>query len=263
MFKNLKNDIITFDLETTGVNLDTDKITQIAMRKHTVDGEVIEKMKYIDPEKEIHPEAAEVTGITNEFLKEQEALPFRRYAKAIFGFIDGCDLAGYNIKRFDIPLLIKEFERCDITWDPSELKIVDGCSIYKSREGRTLSDAMQFYCDAEIEDAHDAMGDIVATEQVIMAQLEHYDDLEGDVDLLHEECKFNKHQIDFAGKCAWIDGEPCLTFGKNSGKSLQDVVATDPGFLRWVLTKDFMVDFKRIVEDALNGKFPEYKEKDS
>lgn len=253
-----------FDLETTGVDTAKDRIVSIAVVKYfpQTPGELIvpplESYTLVNPEMVIPDEAIEVHKITNEMVKG--APTFFQISGSLLNILDGADLAGYNSNQFDIAILIEEFLRVGIEFSLDGRYLVDACTIFKKNEERTLTAAMKFYCDAELEDAHNSLSDTKATARILRAQLVHYPELHDlNVPELHLYCQDNKRQsdLDFAGKLA-LDGsaQAIYTFGKAKGKTVKE----DPGFGLWMLKQDFFtLETKRKLKqvfDQLDIKYP-------
>ena len=172
-----------FDLETTGTNISKDRIVEIAILKLHPDGTQEKMEKLINPEIQIPPEVSEIHGITNEMVVN--APTFKEESHIIYGFLKGCDLAGFNSDRFDIPLLVEELLRAEVSFDFKNVKTVDVQTIFHKMEARTLSAALKFYCEEELKDAHSAQSDTKATHDVLLAQLDRYNDSEPKIDFLN------------------------------------------------------------------------------
>jgi DNA polymerase-3 subunit epsilon len=186
-----------------------------------------------------------------------DAPTFKSVSSSFLLYLDGCDLAGFNIKRFDVPLLVQEFKRSGLDFDIENRKLIDMQTIFHKKEPRTLSAAYRFYCGRDLEDAHSAEADVLASIDVLQGQLEKYQDLPRDIDALHEFCEQRQpNWIDSEGKFRWQGDRAIIAFGKNSGKSIQEVAADNPGFFKWMLNAAFRKDAMRIASDALRGIFP-------
>ena len=195
---NLKNPIVFFDLETTGINIVKDRIVEISFVKVHPNGKEESKTRRINPEMPIPPESTAIHGITDEDVKDCPT--FKEIAKSLAAQIEGCDLAGYNSNRFDIPLLAEEFLRAGVDIDLNKRKFVDVQTIFHKMEQRTLSAAYKFYCDKSLENAHTAEADTMATYEILKAQLDRYpDDLQNDIDFLSKYSSFTNN-VDFAGR---------------------------------------------------------------
>jgi DNA polymerase-3 subunit epsilon len=248
---------VFFDIEATGTNPRADRIIDLAVVKMTPKGEREEHHWRVNPERPIPPEAAAIHGITDADVKA--APTFKDIAPHIAGILEGCDLAGYNIIHYDIPMLTEEFIRAGVPFDVKGRRVLDAQRIYHKREPRDLSAALKFYCGELHLGAHGALDDVLATIRVVEGQFERYGDLPKEMDALHEYCNpRNPSWVDSTGKLKWVDGEATINFGKSGGKRLRDMVADKDGqgFLKWLLKSDFPRDTKEIVQNALLGKFP-------
>lgn len=242
---NLKNPIIFFDLETTGINIVSDRIVQIAYHKVSPNGKEESKCMLINPEMPIPPEATAIHKITNEAVADCPT--FKQVVNEIVKDFEGCDLAGYNSNRFDIPLLAEEFLRAEADIDLSRRKFVDVQVIFHKKEQRTLSAAYKFYCDKDLEGAHDAQVDTLATYEILQSQLEKYPDLNNDIEFLSKYTTQNNN-VDFAGKFIYNDkGEEIFNFGKYKGQKVTDVLKNDTGYFGWMLSGDFSLHTKKVL----------------
>lgn len=223
------------DLECTGLDIAKDRIMEFAVLKLLPDGTEKRWAKRINPGCPIPPEVAELTGISDADVKGLP--PFAEYAQLIYKGLKGCDLMGYNIINYDLPMLYEHFWRCGIGWDLTGIRVIDAGIIFKKREERTLSAAVKFYCNREHDGAHGAAADVEATRDVLFGQLERYNDLQPDVDALAEYSKYDGPQrIDLAGKFVREgDGPVLFGFGKHRGEP----VANNLGFIHWMMDKDF------------------------
>lgn len=242
---NLKNPIVFFDLETTGSSIVSDRIVEISYLKVMPDGNEQIKTQRINPEIPISPEAINIHGITNEDVKNEPL--FRTIAKSLAIQIEGCDLAGYNSNRFDIPLLVEEFLRSGIDIDLKKRKFVDIQTIFHKKEQRTLVAAFKFYCNKNLENAHTAEGDAKATYEILKAQLEKYPDLQNDIDFLSDFSSFSKN-VDFAGYITYNkDKQKIINFGKYKGHLVETVIHEDPAYYSWIMRKNFPLYTKKIL----------------
>ena len=240
---NLANPLVFFDLETTGVNICKDRIVEISYLKISPNGKEEGKTRRINPEMPIPPEATAIHGITDEDVKDCPT--FKEIAKSLASQIEGCDLAGFNSNRFDIPLLAEEFLRANVNIDLSKRKFVDVQTIFHKMEQRTLQAAYKFYCDKELADAHSAEADTKATYEVLKAQLDRYPDLKNDMKFLSEYSSFTNN-VDFAGRMIYNDkGEEVINFGKYKGRLVTEVLQTDPGYYAWIIGGDFPLNTKQ------------------
>ncbi|MDO4703347.1 3'-5' exonuclease [Tannerella sp.] len=240
---NLANPLVFFDLETTGVNICKDRIVEISYLKISPNGKEEGKTRRINPEMPIPREATAIHGITDEDVKDCPT--FKEIAKSLASQIEGCDLAGFNSNRFDIPLLAEEFLRANVNMDLSKRKFIDVQTIFHKMEQRTLQAAYKFYCDKDLDDAHSAEADTKATYEVLKAQLDRYPDLKNDVKFLSEYSSFTNN-VDFAGRMIYNDkGEEVINFGKYKGRLVTDVLQTDPGYYAWIIGGDFPLNTKQ------------------
>ncbi len=252
---NLNNPIVFFDLETTGVNIQVDRIVEICVAKIVPGGEIEVKTRRINPEMHIPAESSNIHGIYDKDVADEPT--FNKVASSLYLYLEGCDLAGYNIKRFDIPLLVEEFKRADLDFDLEGRKLVDMQTIYHKKEPRTLSAAYSFFCGKDLTDAHSAEADVIASIEVLQGQMEKYPDIPRTMEELDEYCNQKEpNWIDSTGKFRWIAGIPSIGFSKHSGRTLKEIAANEPGFLKWMLKASFPKDAAKIAQDALQGKFP-------
>ena len=226
---NLKNPLVFFDLETTGTNINSDRIVEICYLKVYPNGNEEAKTLRINPEMHIPEQASAVHGIYDEDVADCPT--FKDVAKNIAHDIEGCDLAGFNSNRFDIPVLAEEFLRVGVDIDLNRRKFVDLQVIYHKLEQRTLSAAYKFYCNMNLEDAHTAEADTRATYEVLKAQLDHYPEiLQNDIQFLSEYSNFNKN-VDFAGRIIYDEkGVEVFNFGKYKGIPVTEVLQKAPGY---------------------------------
>lgn len=249
----LKRPIIFFDLETTGVDIANDRIVEISMVKVGVDGEKVVKTRRINPEMHIPAEATAVHGISDEDVKDEPT--FRQIAKSLAAFIEGCDFGGFNSNRFDLPMLVEEFLRAEVDVNFDNRKFVDVQTIFHRKEQRTLVAAYKFYCDKDLENAHSAEADTMATYEVLESQIERYGDIGSTVEELAE---FSSHgpMVDFAGRLSLNDkGEEIFTFGKYKGRTVVEVFTKDPSYYSWIMNGDFpLYTKKKITEIRLRMK---------
>ena len=242
---NLKNPIVFFDLETTGTDIVHDRIVEISYHKVYPNGREETKTLRINPQMPIPPASTAVHGITDEDVKDCPT--FKEVAREIARDIEGCDLAGYNSNRFDVPMLAEELLRADVDLDLKRRKFVDVQVIFHKMEQRTLAAAYKFYCHKELTDAHTAEADTMATYEVLQAQLDRYPELQNDVDFL---AKFTtqSNNADFAGRIVYNErGEEVFNFGKYKGKKVTDVFNTDIGYYGWMMSNDFALHTKKVL----------------
>ncbi len=255
---NLKNPVVFLDLETTGINIVTDRIVEIALLKINLDGSEEEKLMRINPEMPIPEEASQIHGITNEDVKNEPT--FKEVAKTLAKFLEGCDLGGFNSNRFDIPLLAEEFLRADIDIDFKKRKFIDVQAIFHKMEKRTLAAAYKFYCKKELVDAHSAMADTKATYEVLKSQLDMYKDVVyedgngkkstpiiNDVEKLSEFSSYDRN-VDFVGRIVYDEnGVEVFNFGKNKGIPVEQVLEEQPGYFGWIMNSEFPLYTKKIL----------------
>jgi len=252
----LSNTLITLDLETTGTWVDKDKIIEIALIKSSPDGEETHYDKRVNPQMPIPPVVTELTGISNEDVAD--APLFHTLASEILEFIGEADLAGFNLERFDLPLLERELREAGHRFDWRLRKVYDAQKVFHINQKRDLTAAYQFYCDKNLENAHSALTDTQATLAIIKAQVAQYG--EGS-DALESLGQFEYHKTsefyDDERKFRWWNGKLYMMFGKYARKySLQDVCKRDPKYLEWILSTNFSDDIKTLVRNALNKNFP-------
>ena len=243
----LKRPIIFFDLETTGVDTSLDRIVEISMVKIGVDGSKQVKTRRINPEMHIPEEATAVHGITDEDVKDEPT--FKQIAKSLAQFIEGCDFGGFNSNRFDLPVLVEEFMRAGVDVDFKRRKFIDVQNIFHKKEQRTLVAAYKFYCDKDLENAHSAEADTLATYEVLEAQIERYGDIGDTVEALAE---FSTHfdSADFAGRIAYDDkGAEVFTFGKYKGRRVEDILRDEPSYYTWMMNGDFPLYTKKVLTE--------------
>ena len=246
----LDRPVVVFDTETTGVNPRTDRIVEIACVKITPDGRREEWVRRVNPGIPIPPASTAIHGIRDEDVKGLP--PFREVARELADFLEGCDLAGYNISGFDLPALRIEFLRAGIAFDVAGRRLLDAQRIFFVREPRHLSAAARFYCQAEHDGAHGALADAEMTLRVLEGQLARYPDIPRSVPELHELfCAGLDQDLDPEGRFRLVHGEPTVNFGKNRGRSLREMSREEPGFLRWILKGDFSEPVKEIARRYL------------
>ncbi|RHJ87887.1 3'-5' exonuclease [Parabacteroides sp. AM08-6] len=244
---DLKNPLVFFDLETTGINIVKDRIVEISFVKVHPNGKEESKTRRINPEMPIPAEATAIHGITDEDVKDCPT--FKEIAKSLAAQIEGCDLAGYNSNRFDIPLLAEEFLRAGVDIDLNKRKFVDVQTIFHKMEQRTLSAAYKFYCDKSLENAHTAEADTMATYEVLKAQLDRYPELKNDINFLSQYSSFSNN-VDFAGRMIYNDkGEEVINFGKYKGQLVSEVLKNDPGYYSWIMNGDFPLNTKKMLTE--------------
>lgn len=257
---NLKRPLAFFDLETTGVNVGSDRIVEIAILKAMPDGTEEIKTLRVHPEMPIPLQSSLIHGIYDQDIADAPA--FKAVAQELADFIGDADLAGYNSNRFDIPVLLEEFLKAGVDFDMSDRKFVDVQNIFHQMEQRTLRAAYKFYCDKDIINAHSAEADITATYHVLLAQIERYKDVEfedkqgkistpvvNDVEALHIFTNMNK-PVDFAGRMVFNENdEEIFNFGKHKGKIVEQVFDLEPSYYAWMKQGDFPLYTKKKLEE--------------
>ena len=260
----LRRPLVIFDLETTGTDVASDRIIELAMIRVDPDGTVTSKPAergagnrlLVNPERPIPLESSAVHGI---YDADVEGKPtFRQYAKSMAAFLDGCDLGGFNSNKFDVPFLAEEFLRAGIEFSLEGRNLIDVQNIFHAMEQRTLRAAYGFYCGKELDGAHEALPDAEATLEILLAQLERYREatvldsrgnvvgpVPDDMDRLHEFCERQRF-VDFAGRMVYReDGQAEFNFGKYKGRLVTDVLRAEPSYYSWMMNGDFPMYTKR------------------
>ena len=244
---NLRNPLVFFDLETTGIDIAKDRIVEISMVKVMPNGEEIVKTRRINPGMPIPPEATAIHGITDEDVKD--CPKFKEIAKSLAAQIEGCDLAGFNSNRFDIPMLAEEFLRAGVDVDLNRRKFIDVQTIFHKMEQRNLTAAYKFYCNKDLANAHSAEADTMATYEVLKAQLDRYPELENDVNFLSKYSSFTNN-VDFAGRMVYNEkGQEVINFGKYTGRLVEEVLKSDPSYYAWIMNGDFPLNTKKMLTE--------------
>jgi DNA polymerase-3 subunit epsilon len=255
MKHNLRTPLCFFDLETTGINITHDRIIEIAVVKMLPDGEVIKKSNVLNPTIPIPAESTAIHGRSNSDVADKPT--FKEVAKEYARFIEGADLAGFNILKFDVPLLVEEFIRAEVEFEYSRKKIIDAQKIFHLMEKRTLSAAYMFYLNKELANSHSAVADTQATLEVLLAQVEKYDGLDvtdglnrkigeikNDIDALSRLTESSL--VDLAGRLVRDDkGVEVFNFGKHKNKVVSTVLKQEPSYYDWMMNGDFPMDTKR------------------
>ncbi len=242
---NLKKPLVILDLETTGVNIASDRIVEFSALKVSPGGAEEWLTLRLNPGIPISPEATRVHGITDADVAGEPH--FKDVAKKISAFLEGCDLAGFNSMKFDIPILSEEFLRVNVDFNPARHKYVDVQVIFHKKEQRTLSAAYKFYCKMELENAHSAKADTAATYEILKAQLDRYPDLENDIDKLSAFSAFNNN-ADLAGRIVFNEqGQEVFNFGKHKGKPVEIVFRDEPSYYSWMMNGDFPLNTKQVI----------------
>ena len=241
----LTKPICFFDLETTGVNVAKDRIVEISILKIFPNGNKESKTWLVNPEMEIPAEVIAVHGISNEKVANEPT--FKELSKEIYTMVKDSDLAGFNSDRFDIPLLAEEMLRSEVDFDMKHMVSVDVQTIFHKMEKRTLGAAYKFYCDKDLEGAHSAEADTMATYEVLLSQLDRYPELENNVKKL-SEFTTRKQSLDFAGFIGVDENDnPIFAFGKHKGKTVDEVLEKEPGYFGWILNADFPLYTKKVL----------------
>ena len=242
----LKDPLIFFDLETTGTNVATDRIVELSYIKlFPGSKEPQKKTLRINPEMPIPAQATAVHHITDDDVKNEPT--FKQIAKELANVFEGCDIAGFNSNRFDVPLLAEEFLRAEVKVDFSRRKFIDVQTIFHKMEQRTLSAAYKFYCHKDLEGAHSALADTEATYEVLKAQLDKYPSLKNDVEYLSAFSTQSKN-VDLAGRFVYNNaGVEVFNFGKYKGRPVEEVLSTDPGYYGWMMNGDFALNTKQVL----------------
>jgi DNA polymerase III subunit epsilon len=252
---NLTRPLAVFDIESTGTNRKADRIIDLAVLKIAPGGAQTEHQYRVNPEMPIPPEATAVHGITDAAVKDCPT--FKAVAPAVAKLLEDCDLAGFNVSSFDIPLLAEEFARAGVPFSTDGRYVLDAQRIFHRKHPRDLAAALQFYCGELHLEAHRAADDVRATFRVLAAQLERYEDLPRSMDKLDEFCHpRNPAWADRTGKLKWQNGELVINFGRFQGRSVRAMVSDETGFLNWMLKNDFPRDTQELVRNALSGRFP-------
>jgi DNA polymerase III subunit epsilon len=255
MYLKLRNPLVFFDLETTGINVSNDKIIELSFIKLMPNGEKFKKTMRLNPQKPIPAETSLIHGIYDDDVKD--APIFKEIAKDLAKFLEGCDLAGYSIIKFDVPMLVEEFLRAELEFDVSKRKLIDAQKIFHLMEKRNLSAAYKFYCNKMLDGAHNAEADTLATLEVLDAQVKLYESqsvtdalgnilgkIENDMDALHKITCTN--MVDLAGRFIFNkDGEAVFNFGKYKNKLITEVLDKEPNYYDWMMKGDFPLDTKR------------------
>lgn len=254
---NLKRPIVFFDLETTGTDICKDRIVEYSLLKVMPDGEEILRTRRINPTIPIPLESSLIHKIYDEDVKD--CMTFKQVARDMEHFLKGCDLGGYNLLRFDIPLLAEEFLRCGIDFDIDNRNVIDACRIFHQMEQRTLSAAYRYYCDKKLENAHSAEADTVATYHILMAQLDRYQHtpveiaegveefpVQNDMEQLH---RFTVQKTaDLAGRIIYNNaGQEVFNFGKHKNVPVEEVLQKEPGYYDWMMKGDFPLQTKKVL----------------
>ncbi len=256
MSLNLTKPLAFIDLETTGLNIASDRIVEISIVKVQPNGNRDIVTRRMNPTIPISKESTSIHGISDDDVKNEPT--FKQMAKELNAFVDGCDLAGFNSNKFDIPMLAEEFLRAEVDFDITKRKLVDVQNIFHKMEQRTLAAAYKFYCNKDLIDAHSAEADTIATMEILLAQVEKYDSLENNVAFLSEFSKINNN-ADLLGRIIYDKNNiEVFNFGKHKGKSVLEVLEKEPGYYHWMMNGDFPLYTKKVLTQirlkALNEK---------
>ena len=244
----LTRPVAFIDLETTGTNLATDRIVEIAIVKVNIDGTNLVKRKLINPGMPIPTGASDVHGISDAMVKD--APSFKQVANEIKQFLEQCDLGGYNSNRFDVPLLVEEFLRAGLEFSVDGRKLVDVQKVFHMMEQRTLSAAYKFYCQKNLEGAHGAEADATATWEILEAQLDKYPQMGATIDSITAFCG-EEDIVDFARRFIKVDGKELFNFGKHKGRTVVDVLKSEPQYYDWMMKGDFPLHTKQKLNEMM------------
>ena len=245
----LTKPLVFFDLETTGLNVGKDRIVEISLLKKMPNQTEQSKTYRVNPEMPISAESTSIHGISDEDVADSPT--FKHLAVDIIKFLEGCDLSGFNLIKFDVPMLIEEFLRVGQDFDLKNRQIIDVQRVFHQMEKRTLEAAYQFYCAKDLKNAHSAEADTRATYEVYKAQIERYENLENNTNFIHEFTGSpSDKMVDMAGRLVKNEkGEACINFGKHKGKTVVQVLETDPGYYSWMMNGDFPLYTKKVMKD--------------
>ncbi len=244
----LERPLAVLDLETTGTDPKVDRIVEISILRISIHHQRDHRTRRVNPGVPIPAEATAVHGIADADVADQP--PFSSLAASVVQFLDGCDLCGFNLKRFDLKLLHAELERTQTPWTLAGRRVIDVCEVFHTREPRDLSAALRFYCGHDHDGAHGAEADVVATAEILEAQLDRYADLPRRVDALDAQFR-HPDAIDFGQHFVMIGGRPVFAFGKYRNRPLDEIARERPDYLRWMLGEAFYEDTKDLVRHAL------------
>lgn len=243
---NLDKPIVFFDIESTGTNVATDRIIELAIMKLFPDQHKESRVYLFHPGMPIPPASTEIHGITDADVTN--APRFSEKAQEVVEFIGQADLAGYNSNRFDVPMLVEECMRAGVLLDTRHRRFIDVYKIFAAMERRDLASAYQFYCGKELTNAHSAEADITATYEVLLGQIQRYDELQNNMDYLHELSKDGDF-VDLGRRMLYVNGEPTFNFGKFKGQKVVDVLRREPQYYDWILRSDFLHDTKQKLKE--------------
>jgi DNA polymerase-3 subunit epsilon len=244
---HLKKPLAFFDLETTGVNVAVDRIVEIGAVIMHVDGSKTEHRYLVKPLIPIPIESSLIHGIYDKDVEDSPT--FEALANELFELFNPCDLGGFNSNRFDVPILVEEFLRVDKNFSIDNRNLIDVRNIFVMMEKRDLTSAYKYFCGKDLENAHSALADVVATYEVFLAQLERYEELPKDVDAINTASRHDLDQIDTANRLTMINGKPAFNFGKYKGHFIADVLQKDAGYYGWMLRSDFPLHTKQKLKE--------------
>lgn len=244
---NLQRPLAFLDIETTGVNISSDRIVEISILKIHPDNQTASKTLRINPTILIPIQASQIHGIYDKDVRDKPK--FSEVAKDLIIFLNDCDLGGYNSNRFDIPLMIEEFLRAGINFSIENRRMIDVQQIFHRKERRNLEAAYKFYCQKELNNAHQAEADVKATFEVLLAQLDRYNDLKNDVTALHEFTKDDDEFVDFARRMVFKNRVEVFNFGKHKGKAVAEVLKKEPSYYNWMMDSDFSLHTKQKLKE--------------
>ena len=258
---NLKRPVAFFDIESTGTNVVKDRIVEICIFRVMPDGSTDTRLRRINPGIPIPPEVTAIHGISDEDVANEPT--FKQVAKSLNDLLKDCDLAGYNSNKFDVPMLIEEFLRCDIDFNLKNRNLIDVQNIFHKMEPRTLKAAYKFYCNKELVDAHTAEADTIATYEILLSQLQRYEDVEyedaegkvskpvvNDMDALYQ-FSYNHRNADLVGHIVYnAHGQESFNFGKHKGKTLEEVFKKEPHYYDWMMNADFPLYTKNVLKEV-------------
>ncbi len=254
----LERPLVSLDLETTGLDAANDRIVEVSCVKLMPGGRREVRTRRVNPGIPISPEATAVHGIRDQDVAGEPT--FGQLARGLFAFLGGCDLTGFNLEHFDLPLLQREFQRAGIGFPAEPTRGIDAWRIFLSKEPRDLRSAYRFYCGKDLVQAHAAEADALAAAEIVLAQVARYSDLPLTVAELHDFCHpQHPDWIDPDGRIVWKGDKPVLAFGKHRDRSLQVLATEMPDYLRWMATSNFSPEVVSIVNAALRGEFPARK----
>lgn len=257
MTLELKRPLVVFDIETTGININSDRIVEVCFIKIHPDGKEETMIQRINPTIPIPKAVTKIHGITDEDVKDEPT--FKELSQKFNEFLKNCDFGGFNSNKFDFPLMVEEFYRAGIDFDTDDRKFIDVQRIFHTMEPRNLSAAYKFYCEKSLENAHSAKADTEATWEILKAQLERYDTLEKNIEYLH---KFSGQSnfADLAGRMVYNEhGDVLFNFGKHKGKKVKDVLKQEPGYYDWIQNNDFAFQTKKVLTRIRLESFGEKK----